>query len=369
MTNRERIQAIIADKNPDRLPWVPRLHLWYYANKNNGTLPEKYKNWDIRDIERDLNMGTPARDGQVFTKKIGNVDINVKRHGDEIFTEYITPVGKVSTKNIIVDKLQKAGMSAYQSENMIKQPDDYNVVAYMIENTTYIPAYEDYEAYDKYIGDDGLPLVNTGDCPIHNIMREYIGYEKFFFELIDHPQRIEQLLSVMNDKIKEMWKVVAESPAKMVLHGEHFDSMITPPPIFEEYFLPYFQDFARILHSKGKLLACHADADSSLLLDLIKESGFDMAEVFTTAPMVKCTLEQAMKAWKNEVIIWGGIPSVILCEGYSEDKFEAFMENLLRTVTLDDRFIFGVADNVMPETKFERLVRISEMLNEWSSLA
>jgi len=34
-----------------------------------------------------------------------------------------------------------------------------------------------------------------------------------------------------------------------------------------------------------------------------------------------------------------------------------------------DRFIFGVADNVMPETKFECLVRISEMLNEWSSRA
>jgi len=369
MTNRQRILAIIEGKKPDRLPWIPRLQLWYSAHKNAGTLPEKYRNWELKDIEKDLGMGTPARDGRVFVKHTKNVETKVGKKDNEILTEYITPVGKISTRHIVIDKLQKAGMSAYQIENPIKRSEDYAVVEYMIENTTYSPAYEDYEAYDRMIGDDGFPLVNTADCPIHDLMREYIGYEKFVYEMVDHPQRIERLLAVMNDKIKEMWKVVADSPAKMILHGEHFDSMMTPPPIFEEYFKPYFREFADLLHPKGKLLICHADADSSLLLEQIKESGFDMAEVFTTAPMVKCTLRQAMDAWKNEVIIWGGIPSIILCDSYDEDKFETFMEDLLNTLTLNDRFMFGVADNVMPETKFERLVRIGEMLNQWNPQA
>jgi hypothetical protein len=87
-----------------------------------------------------------------------------------------------------------------------------------------------------------------------------------------------------------------------------------------------------------------------------------MAECFTTAPMVKCTLEQAKEVWKNDVIIWGGIPSVILCEPFSDGKFEAYMQDLFNTITPDDRIILGVADNVMPETKFERIIRIGEML-------
>jgi len=362
MTNRERILAIIEGRKPDRIPWIPRLQLWYNAHKSAGTLPEKYHGWVLRDIERDLGMGTPARDASIFTTHIENVETKVHRQGNEIFTEYITPIGTVSSKHVVIEKLEKASMSSYQVEHVIKRPEDYDVMEYITEHTRLAPAYDQYIAYDQEIGGDGLPLVNVGDCPMHRIMREYLGYEKAVFEMVDHPDRVERLLAILSDHAKEMQKIAAESPAKMILHGEHFDSMMTPPPLFEEYFKPYFQEFAQLLHSKGKILVCHADADSSLLLDLIRESGFDMAECFTTAPMVHCTMAQARKAWGNEVIIWGGIPSVILCEPFSDEAFEAFMSDLFKTITPGDSFILGVADNVMPETKFERIVRISEML-------
>lgn len=365
MTNRERIIAIIEGKKPDIIPWIPRLQFWYNFHKNSGTLPEKYKNWNLREIEKDMGMGTPARDARIFSSKMENVEIKTKKVGDEIFTEYITPAGKVSTKHKIVEKLAKVGMSNYQTEHLIKRPEDYDVVEYIIQNTKLTPAYDQYIAYDEQIGDDGLPLVSLGACPMHRIMREYMDYEKSFFEMIDHPSKVESLLKTLTDHLKEIQKIAAESPAKMILHGEHFDSMITPPPIFEEYFKPYFKEFADLLHSKGKILVCHADADSSLLLDLIKESGFDMAEVFTTAPMVPCTLKQAKGAWGNDVIIWGGIPSVILCEPISDKAFEEFMIDLFQTVSTNDRFMLGVADNVMPETKFERLARISEMVKQY----
>lgn len=368
MTNRERMLAIIEGRKPDRIPWIPRLQLWYSFHKNTGTLPEKYHRWDLRDIERDLNMGTPARDARIFSVRTENVETRMRRHKNEIFTEYITQAGTVSTRHVVVEKLDKAGMSSYQIEHLIKRPEDYGVVEYIIEHTKLVPNYEQYKVYDQEIGEDGLPMVGLGACPMHQIMREYLGYEKAVFEMVDHPDRIEHLLRVLTDHNKEMWKIAAESPAKMILHGEHFDSMITPPPVFEEYFRPYFQEFAELLHSKDKILVCHADADSSQLLDLIRESGFDMAEVFTTAPMVPCTMSQAREAWGSDVIIWGGIPSVILCEPVSDEKFEAFMLDLFETIAPGDSFILGVADNVMPETKFERIVRISEMVQEYGRL-
>jgi len=362
MTNRERILAVIEGRKPDRIPWFPRLLLWYSFHKSSGTLPDKYRDWELRDIERDLGMGTPARNATIFSTRMENVETKTHRSGDEIFTEYITPVGTVSTKHIVVEKLHRAGMSSYQMEHLIKRPEDYDVVEYIIEHTKLTPTYDQYIAYDRDIGEDGLPMVALGACPMHKLMREYLGYEKSIFEMVDHPDRIERLLRVITDHDKEMQKIAVQSPAKMILHGEHFDSMITPPPLFAEYFKPYFQEFAELLHSKDKILVCHADADSSQLLDLIRESGFDMAEVFTTEPMVPCTLEQAKEAWGNDVIIWGGIPSVILCEPVSDETFEAYMADLFETISPDDRFILGVADNVMPETKFERIVKISEMV-------
>jgi len=368
MTNRERILAIIEGRRPDRIPWIPRLQLWYNAHRITGTLPEKYRGWDLRDIERDLGMGTPARGAIIFSTRTENVETKTRRRGNEIFTEYITPVGTVSTRHVATETLEKVGISAYQTEHVIKRPEDYDVVEYIVEHTKLTPAYDQYIAYDKEIGEDGLPMVNLGDCPMHQIMREYLGYEKAVYEMVDHPDRIERLLAALTDHARERQKIALESPAKMILHGEHFDSMMTPPPLFEEYFKPYFQEFARRLHSRGKILVCHADADTSLLLDLIRESGFDMAEVFTTAPMVPCTMKQARKAWGNEVIIWGGVPSVILCDPVTDEEFEAFMLNLFETIAPGDSFILGVADNVMPETKFERIVRISYMVEQFKLL-
>ena len=368
MTNRERMLSIIAGKRPDRIPWIPRLELWYRFHRNSGTLPAKYRGWELRDIERDLGMGTPARNVSILSAQLENVETRVQKKGNETLTEYITPVGTVSTRHVSVEKLIKAGMGAYEMEHLIKGPEDYDVVDYMIQHTKLTPTYEQCAAYDEEIGEDGLPMASIGACPMHKIMREYLGYEKAVFEMIDHPARIEGLLRTLTDHAREMQKIAAESPAKMILHGEHFDSMITPPPFFEEYFKPYFQECAELLHSRDKTLVCHADGDSSQLLDLIRESGFDMAEVFTTAPMVPCTMSEAREAWGNDVIIWGGIPSVILCEPVSDEKFEAFMLDLFETVKPGDSFILGVADNVMPETEFHRIVRISEMVEEYGNL-
>jgi hypothetical protein len=131
--------------------------------------------------------------------------------------------------------------------------------------------------------------------------------------------------------------------------------------------LPYFQPFAQRLHERGKVLACHADADTSLLLDLIVEAGFDMAECFVTAPMVPVTLEQARAAFGSDVIIWGGIPSVMLCDPVSDQAFEEYMRDLFRTIAPGDAFILGVADNVMAEAKLERIERVSEMVQAYGA--
>ena len=43
MTNRERILAIIEKRKADRIPWIPRLQIWYKAHKSAGTLPDEYR--------------------------------------------------------------------------------------------------------------------------------------------------------------------------------------------------------------------------------------------------------------------------------------------------------------------------------------
>lgn len=367
MTNRERMLAILDGQSPDRIPWIPRLLIWHRAHEKRGTLPEHFRGLTLRQVEESLHMGNPARDGLVFaTTQEGDVEITSQQEGSSVKTTYRTPVGSVYTRFQTSEDLESSGIQSLEVEHMIKGQKDFAVVEYLVKNTSYTPTYDDYVAYEKSIGDDGFPLVATGDCPIHHFLQKFSGYQAGFYHLYDYPKEVESLLRTMEDMDRAyVWPLVAQSPARLILHGVHFDSEITPPPLFAKYITPYYRDFSDQLHKAGKTLCMHADNDSRLILKHIEEAGFDMVETFTTDPMVSCTLEEARTAWDNRVIIWGGVPSVILEDTYSDEAFESYMKNVFRTIAPGDAFILGVADNIMPDARLDRLERIAEMVEMW----
>ena len=56
MTHRERILAALQGRPVDRLPWVPRLDLWYNANRYCGTLPREWAGASLPEIIADLGF-------------------------------------------------------------------------------------------------------------------------------------------------------------------------------------------------------------------------------------------------------------------------------------------------------------------------
>ena len=368
MTNRERLLAIMAGESPDRIPWIPRMEIWYAAQLRRGTLPSKYEGWTLRAIERDLGLGTPARNGTVLRKELRDVEVVTEEAGSDTITRYITPVGTVSTRHRRSEILEQGGIDTVrQVEHLIKGLEDYAPVEYMIGHTEIVPTYDAYLAYEAEIGEDGVPMVSIGVDPLYQFMEELAGYNQAFYHLYDYPERVHHLLGVLEEQAQLVQQVALDSPAKLFLYGQHFDSHMTPPPLFEKYMLPFYRSFADRAHERDKVLACHADADTSMLLDLIVEAGFDMAECFVTAPMVPVTLAQARAAFGTEVIIWGGIPSVLLCDPVTDAEFEAYVLDMLRTISPGDAFILGVADNVMAEAKLSRIEWVSETMERYGA--
>lgn len=357
--------AIMAGKAPDRLPWIPRLLLWYNAHKKAGTLPARYRGMTLRQIERDLGVGTPARDGRVFRSETRGVDITEHVRGMETLTEYSTPAGVVTTLQRGSDYLRQRDLPDLLVEHMLKRREDYAVVEYIIENTVYTPAYDDYLAYEREIGEDGYPLVQVGDCPLHRFLRELCGYNDGYLHLNDYPDEVERLFTVMEQKDRDsVWRMMAESPARLLLHGAHFSSQMTPPRVFARYIEPYYRDLSALLRAHGKVLALHGDNDTRAILGNIERAGYGMVECFATYPMVPTRLAEARAAWGARIIIWGGVPSYIFEEQYSEVEFEAYMDEVFRTVAPGNAFILGIADNLLPGGKIERVRRISQMVEE-----
>ena len=366
MTNRERILAIMEGKAPDRIPWIPRLAIWYEANRRAGTLPEQYRDLSLREVERDVFGGTAARDGLIYRTEIRDVEIRRRQLGDmETLTEYVTPVGTVTTRLCGTRRLRSQGIQDAEVEFMLKRREDYPVVEYIIEHTHYRPVFEEYVQYEREIGDEGYPMVNCGDCPFHYWMRTLVGYNQAYYHLSDYAGEVERLLGVLTDQFRErLWKPMLDSPARLLMHGHHLSSQMTPPPLFQRYILPYYRELSPLVRSRGKVLALHGDNDTGMILSHIERAGFGMVECFATHPMVPTTLAEARAAWGDRVIIWGGVPSVILEEPFTDEQFEQYMDDLFRTIAPGKALILGIADNAMPDSKIERIRQITQIVDQ-----
>ena len=365
MTERERQLAALNGTSPDRIPWMPRLEVWDTAQYLAGTLPDEFAGMRLGEVQKEMGLGKTARTGHVFTTRNKGVEVHERRDGLMVQYDHVTPVGTVSRLVKRTPELDAAGIYPLEVEHFIKKPEDFETVMYIIENTEYFPAYEQFIDYDESIGDDGLPMIQLGDIPFHHYLENYTGYEKGYLDLFDYPDKVERLLETMHQSYKaKMWPLAAKSPGTVFLHGAHFSTETTPANYFEQYMLPYMQEFADYLHGFDKKVAHHADNDTSAIIDLLRESRYDMHECFVTAPMVPITLAEARKSLGDDITIFGGVPSVILESSISDEKFEEYMQEIFDAVAPGDRFILGIADNMMPTSMLSRVKRIGEMVEE-----
>jgi hypothetical protein len=363
MNDRQRILSILNGAPIDRIPWIPRLEIWYEAAVQSRSLPQQWAKKSLREVERLLGLGTPAREGRIFRVTLENVEIVTQQEGEKSILTYQTPVGSLQQITVQREERRRQGLPGVVMEHFLKSPRDYRVWEWIVQHSVYTPTYAEFLKYDQEIGGEGLPLVSVTPSPFYFFLEVLVGYQNTFYHLADYPTEVNHLLAVMAEAQKAReWPIIVQSPAQLILTDAHISSQFTPPRIFKEYIFPYHRALNDLLHAHGKWTAMHADADTSRILDLIEQTGWDMVECFVTAPMVPLTLAQARSAWGKRVIIWGGIPSLVLSSSVSEAEFRAYCASVFDTIAPGDAFILGVADNVMADSMIERIAWISELV-------
>ena len=372
MTNKQIFNALLDDENIDQILWAARLDIWYMELKAVNSLPERYQQKSLNDIYRSLGIGFPQKSADkylLYRTEIDGVECHEKREGPYLHKYIETPVGIVFETYFIDDWRCERGLPFGETHvgYLFKSLKDYPAIEYIIANTKYLPSYEQYFSYEEEIGDEGLAFFYTTNDPFSTLMRDYFGIERFVYELMDSPKHVDNLFHSLTDVMENgLQPIMFECPSRVAHHGAHYDGAITSPPLFKKYILPYLRRFSDKLHGMKKFLALHTDADSELLLELMERAGMDMAECFCTNPMVAASLESALNCWQNRVLVWGGIPSVILCpKSYSYEDFCLYIRGTIDLIrSRNCRVILGVSDNVMPETDITRLEKITEMVEK-----
>ncbi len=389
MTHKERILAACRGEVPDRIPWVPRLDLWYNAHKRAGTLPAPFGEATLRQITDGLGVGYHAvvpnfldirsTDDTIdralgvyrlrtmpFETRLHNIRRDVRIDGGKTRVAYHTPVGSVSGTFSYTPAMKEAGVSlSWIDEHLYKAPRDCEALAFILSNLEVVRTYDAYREWQEWVGEDGVAVAfgNLSASPMHHIMRELMPMTDFFLEMHDHPDELAGLAESMNRWFRQMFAALVESPAEVIFLGANYDETITYPPFFERHILPWLAELADLAHRHGKFLLTHTDGENKGLVGLYRRCGFDIADSICPAPMTKMTLAQAIDQLPG-VTIWGGIPSVALCRtSLSDAAFDRLLAETLAVAAGRSHMILGIADTTPPGAEFERLLRITKKVN------
>jgi len=230
-----------------------------------------------------------------------------------------------------------------------------------LDRATLVADMNGFAAFDRETGDAGLPMLILGSCPAHALMLEWFGYENFFYALADFPATLGELVQALEGLFRRaLWDHALETPAELLLHGNHFADATTSPPLFRRHFLPYFQAFNARAHAAGKRVLWHADAAMGQLLELMVDAGFDGADCLATAPLVPESIRDYDRVWQGRIVCWGGLPGTVFNPEFAEQRFREHLRQLAEFIRRKRGFIIGASDNVMPGALWPRIAAVAE---------
>ena len=383
----DRVQAVLQGKQPDRLPFIDRMEIWYQSKCWSGSLPAKYHEMSLNDIHQSVGIGR-----QKFTApyafKLRNIEVVCTFENEIIFRdfepvteyfpaqwapdqiprdkagtttiEYVAPVGKLSIAYEVAESMvAMGGVEPYLTHHLIKAEEDYRTAEYIIEHTEIVPQFDKIREDQCELGDNGFVVPCLHRIPFQQALLEYLGEVPLFTALYDSPQQLNRLLHLLDLQLMEIFRQMADLPSIYVEFGDNLDGTMTNPKLFKEYSLPYYQKYADILHGQGKKVGSHTDGNVKPLLSLLAQSGLDVCESFSPAPLTECTFEEAWETWQHGPLIWGGVPSPILEKRTSESEFRDYIHRLLEIIE-NRNIILGVGDMVLGNNLIERVEYIAK---------
>lgn len=386
------IMKVFRKEKPDKVPWMPRIEHWYNVNKALGTLPEWLEQLGIVDVYRRLDTAmrlyifvdsvygfrTPPYGSDAVPLPLrtasgasawmstaddkSEIEVKKKRTGDEISTEYETPVGKLRS----IERVTEHGYSSYFTEYPIKSVEDFRVLEFMLEATEFAFDAQAYRELEDWLGGQGMIWCCGPRTPLQRLLIEFMGIERTFVNLYRNKDKVEGIMEMIGQVDEKCYEEIRSSPVKVVNLADNLDCRIVSPHLFQRYYLQHYQERCRQLRKAGKCTVTHADGYVKALLPLFRETGLDGVEAVTFKPTGDVTIEEVKKAFGDELILVDGIPYWHFLPMVSMEEFDSVTRKVIST--FEDSLILGISDEIPPKGDIERLRRVSRIIEEKKQL-
>lgn len=359
-TNRERILAALRRQPIDRIPFM---HWWRH-------FPRGSVEREVRNRGMGLCANIPF-----YIESHPNVEVvqTSTYTGGKKFLRitYHTPLGSVY-------ELLRTGIgwgsgimgrdfkghtpwrvSPEEGGRVIKRPEDYEIVKFIVEDTRYEPYYEAIKDFQRYLGDDGIVITSLPYSPFQRIAIEFVGQGKIYIDYARHRDKVLSLYETLVAKYRELYPLAAKAPVEYVNYGDNIDGVLISPPFFERYYAPNYAEASRILHESGKILGSHMDGRLRILSKAIARTELDVIEAFTPPPMGDLPVQEALSLWKEKVL-WINYPSSVYASG-SPEAVRKHLLDLLSSAIPGDRILLAAStENYVPLEVLRAITEIME---------
>ncbi len=351
MNSRERLLAALRRQPVDRVPWAP-LFDHYFTSSLPADQP-----LDVPGALRAVGADILERHVPAMRTLHRDVVMTERQDGNEILRTIETPLGVLHERRLVTP------VTTFIAEPLIKSVTDFGPYRYWVEHTEYVPDYEAFLAEDARIGADGLATVSGPQSPVQFLIGEDMGVERFTYALYDYPAELSALVEAMHEKYKEAYRLLARSPALVVIGYEDVSTSTASPAIYQRFTLRYLDDYADIVHAEGKLYLTHMCGLLKGVASLIARGRMDGIDSVTPPTTGNMPVDEARAAWPDKVIIGGLEPKSLAM--LHVDEVRAYTRDVLCRAAPGDGFILSTGDATAHGTPLENLRAVTEVVQAY----
>lgn len=379
MGRRDDAINVLNGKTPEYVPWYGDLEYWLTYLRKENKIPGEYLEMGkgepavcnsltddgLQKLHRDLGLGFYLQAYFPFDTIYHNVKIERIETETERIVRYETPYGTLQEREVWMP----VSYSWAPVEHLLKTAEDMKAFRYIYENIEYKPNYALAERRLTSVGNNGIVLAYTPKSPIMELVALRAGLETVVTELLaEEPDEFEELLECMLKKHEIATQIAIDSPAEYIFVPENLSSDMVGGSIYDNYMKEVHEEWTSRIRKAGKKSMVHLDGMLNPLLGKLSYSGFDVIEAATPAPVGDIALEDMRSYVKDETIIWGGMPGGYFSPILSDEEFDAWTKKTLEFMKKDNRFVMGVADQIVPGATFERIKRVSELVEKYGKV-
>jgi hypothetical protein len=363
MTERERVLSVLRGTPPDRVPWLGDLAYWIPYALKSGIIDSSYAGDGLYRLHRDLGLGFYLQGYFPFEGEAENVDVVRTVTGATITTQWKTPVGTLRQ----VETELPASYTVATREHMIKNINDLKTYVYIEEHTTYRQNYGLAARRRDLVGDNGAVLCYLPKSPYMELVALRAGIMSVVDMLGDDPDEFEECLDRLEVCADRAARLAVNSPAEFLMIPENISSEVVGKRPYHKYMERYQKKWFRAIKEAGKVSFVHMDGTMRGLLREVSEAGAAVMEALTPAPTGDIEVEDLHNWALAETILWGGIPGAYFTDHVSDAKFDEYVKRVLDTWTTTPRYVLGVADQVPPYSRPERIMRVRTLVDRYGA--